>query len=88
MLVAKLIEDQPGRKMIVLGMTAKDVSVLETGKPLQFAGEAVGMDGIDFAIIVEVNAEMLEMAMRPFIGPDSIVRACDAADAVSKGALV
>jgi hypothetical protein len=62
-----------GRKIIVLGLSEKNIEKLREGKPIHIHADEMGFPGEIMIFTGKDEASMAEM-VKPFIGPDTDVR--------------
>lgn len=67
------INPKNGRKMLSMGLSNGNIRKLKEGKPIVIFGPEVGIE-VDLMIFWGETDEKLVEMVKPFIGPETIVR--------------
>lgn len=59
-----------GRKIVLLGITDKNIEKMREGKPIQIHGEEMTLDKIDIWIITGKDEAHLQEMLSPLIHPE------------------
>lgn len=69
----KFIAQRGDRKLLGLGLSKRNLELLEAGKPISFSGEQVSLDGLDILILYgetedDIQRELEENCQCPAAG--------------------
>lgn len=62
------------KKVIGLGLSAKNVELLKEGKPIVVKGEEIGLPRVEIFIFYGETEESMKEDLKGFIGPETVVK--------------